>query len=205
MAERTVQTVKKLLMKAKKSGNDPYLALLELRNTPLDGLESPVQLLYGRRTRTVLPIKPSLLKPDKVETNVPSVLNEKQQEQKRYYDRNTKQLKPLKPGDKVRIRSDKKCWEPGFVESKCPEPRSFNIKTDSGSILRRNREHILKTEENRTKQQQFDLEDENQDDNIVHVQEPAQPIPFGQKTTASGRVVKMPKRLEDFVMSLDMD
>ena len=37
MAERTVQTVKKLLMKAKKSGNDPYLALLELRNTPLDG------------------------------------------------------------------------------------------------------------------------------------------------------------------------
>ena len=205
MAERTVQTVKKLLMKAKKSGNDPYLALLELRNTPLDGLESPVQLLYGHRTRTVLPIKPSLLKPEKVETNVPLVLNQRQQEQKRYYDRNTKPLKPLKPGDQVRIRSDKKRWEPGFVESKCPEPRSFNIKTDSGSILRRNREHILKTEENRTKQQQFDLEDVNHDDNIVHVQEPAQPIPLGQKTTASGRVVRMPKRFEDFVMSLDMD
>ena len=149
MAERTVQTVKKLLMKAKKSGNDPYLALLELRNTPLDGLESPVQLLYGRRTRTVLPIKPSLLKPEKVETNVPLVLNEKQQEQKRYYDRNTK---PLKPGDQVRIRFDKKRWEPGFVENKCPEPRSSNIKTDLGSILRRNREHILKTEENRMQQ-----------------------------------------------------
>ena len=74
-----------------------------------------------------------------------------------------------------------------------------------GSILRRNWVHILKTEENRTKQQQFDLEDENQDDNIVHIQEPAQPIPLGQKTTASGRVVKMSKRFEDFVMSLDMD
>ena len=171
----------------------------------MDGLESPVQLLYGRRTRTVLPIKPSLLKLEKVETNVPSVLNQKQQEQKRYYDRNTKPLKPLKPGDQVRIRSDKKRWEPGFVKSKCPEPRSFNIKTESGSILRRNREHILKTEENRTKQQQFDLEDENHDDSIVHVQEPAQPIPLGQKTTASGRVVRMPKRFEDFVMSLDMD
>ena len=72
-------------------------------------------------------------------------------------------------------------------------------------MLRRNWEHILKREENRTKQQQFDLEDENQDDNIVHVQEQAQPIPLGQKTTASGRVVKMPKRFEDFVMSLDMD
>ena len=60
-----------------------------------------------------------------------------------------------------------------------------------------------KTEENRTKEQQFDLEDENQHANIVH--EPAQPIPLGQKTTASGRVVRMPKRFEDFVMSLDMD
>ena len=29
-------------------------------------------------------------------------------------------------------------------------------------------------------QQQLDLEDENQDDNIVHVQEPAQPTPLGQ-------------------------
>ena len=54
-------------------------------------------------------------------------------------------------------------------------------------------------------QQKFDLEDENQDDIIVHVQEPAQPIPLGQNTTASGRVVRMPKRFEDFVMSLDMD
>ena len=129
--------------------------------------------------RTVLPIKPSFLKPEKVETNVPLVLNEKQPEQKCYYDRNTKPLKPLKPCEQVRIRSDKKCWEPGFVESKCLEPRSFNIKTDSSSILRRNREHILKTEENRTNQQQFDLEDANQDDNTVHVQVPAQPNTFG--------------------------
>ena len=117
MAERTVQTVKKLLMKAKMSGNDPYLALLELRNTPLDGLESPVQLLYGRRTRTVLPIKPSLLKPEKVATNVPSVLNQKQQEQKRYYDRNTKPLKRLKPGDQVRIRSDKNAGNQDLLEA----------------------------------------------------------------------------------------
>ena len=37
----------KKIKKAKKSGSDPYLALLELRNTPLDGLGSPVQLLYA--------------------------------------------------------------------------------------------------------------------------------------------------------------
>ena len=73
-----------------------------------------------------------------------------------YYDRNTKPFKQLKPGDQVRIRSDKKRWGPGFVESKHAELRSFNIKTDSGLKLRRNREHILNTEENRTKQQQID-------------------------------------------------
>ena len=79
MSERAVQTVKKLLKKAKKSGNDPYLALLELRNTPIDGLGSPTQLLMGRRTRTILPMKCSLLNPDVVKVNVPSVLSEKQQ------------------------------------------------------------------------------------------------------------------------------
>ena len=88
MAERTVQTVKKLLMKAKKSGSDPHLALLELRNIPLDSQGSPVQLLYGRRTKTVLPIKPSLLKPEKVKTNVPSGIKCKTARiQKCYYDR----------------------------------------------------------------------------------------------------------------------
>ena len=44
----------KLLMKAKKSGNDPYLALLELSNT-MDGLESPVQLLYLVQLRLLQP------------------------------------------------------------------------------------------------------------------------------------------------------
>ena len=76
MAERTVQTVKKLLMKAKK-WKSSISCSLRTEKLPLDGLRSPVQLLYGHRTRTVLPIKPSLLKLEKAES-VPSVLNEKQ-------------------------------------------------------------------------------------------------------------------------------
>jgi len=35
MAERCIQTVKKLLNKAKESGTDPYIAMLHYRNTPL--------------------------------------------------------------------------------------------------------------------------------------------------------------------------
>ena len=45
LAERTVQTVKNLLTKAKKAGRDPYLAMLEYRTTPVDGFASPAQLL----------------------------------------------------------------------------------------------------------------------------------------------------------------
>ena len=46
MSERTIQTVKNRLKKAEDDGNDPYIALLEYRNTPVSGLqESPAQLL----------------------------------------------------------------------------------------------------------------------------------------------------------------
>ncbi|CAB4022373.1 sec1 family domain-containing 2 [Paramuricea clavata] len=36
LAERTVQTIKDILVKSKKDQRDPYLSLLEYRNTPID-------------------------------------------------------------------------------------------------------------------------------------------------------------------------
>lgn len=61
-AERTVQTAKRILMKAKYDKKDPNLALLDWRNTPLDDIKlSPVQILMGRWTRTQLPTMPELL------------------------------------------------------------------------------------------------------------------------------------------------
>jgi len=48
MAEKTVQTAKKLSKKATLDKRDPYLALLEYRNTPIsDTLGSPAQRLMG--------------------------------------------------------------------------------------------------------------------------------------------------------------
>lgn len=204
MAERSVQTAKKLLKKAKKCGNDPYLALLELRNTPIDGLGSPSQLLMGRRTRTILPIKPSLLKPEKVKVDVPSVLSEKQNEQKRYYDRNTKVLEPLQPGDQCRIRSERNTWKPGVVLSKCQEPRSYNVKTQSGSELRRNRQHLLKTNETRLTRE-FNSDMENIQQKTAEPEVTSEPVRTEEKVTSSGRVVKMPKRFEEYVMSFELD
>ena len=64
--EKAVQTVKNILKKAHDDRQDPYLALLALRNTPIDDeVGSPVQQLMGRRTKTLLPTTDKLLKPRK--------------------------------------------------------------------------------------------------------------------------------------------
>ena len=48
--KKAVQTVKNLLTKAKQDSHDPYLALLEYRNTPINNdVGSPTQLLTSRR------------------------------------------------------------------------------------------------------------------------------------------------------------
>ena len=62
LAEKTVQTVKRILKKSKASGQDPLLAFLEYRTTPLDIGLSPSQLLMSRRLRTVIPSAPETLK-----------------------------------------------------------------------------------------------------------------------------------------------
>ena len=69
--KRQCKLLKNLLKKAKKEVSDPYLAILDYRNTPIDGLDaSPAQMLIvQRRTRTTLPTAGRLLKP-KVVQNV---------------------------------------------------------------------------------------------------------------------------------------
>ena len=57
--ERAVKTVKDLLDK----NEDPYLALLAYRSTPLENGYSPVELLMGRKLRTTIPIVTKQLLP----------------------------------------------------------------------------------------------------------------------------------------------
>ena len=117
-AEKTVQIAKNLLKKAKREGSDPYLAILNYRNTPIDGLDaSPAQMLMHRRTRTTLPTASKLLKP-KVVPNVHENLKRKQETQKRYFDRGTKQLPLLKQGEKVKMRLPNKTWKDATVVTK---------------------------------------------------------------------------------------
>jgi len=60
-AENAVKVVKSIMTKAVESGNDPFLSLLEWRNTPTEKGRSPAEIIFGRRTRTRLPCATRLL------------------------------------------------------------------------------------------------------------------------------------------------
>ncbi|CAB4021868.1 Hypothetical predicted protein [Paramuricea clavata] len=65
--ENAVNTCKLLLKKARDDKPDPLLGIL-WRNTPTEGMgASPAQLLYGRRTRTRLPVAKKQLKSTLIE------------------------------------------------------------------------------------------------------------------------------------------
>ena len=75
--ENTIKIANNLLKISKAANSDIFLALLEWRNTPSDGLDcSPAQTMFGRRTRTLIPTTSELLKPKLVE-DIPGKLLKK--------------------------------------------------------------------------------------------------------------------------------
>ena len=142
MAEKTVQTVKRLLKKASLSGIDPYIALLEYRNTPVSGMSlSPAQMLMSRRLRGKLPTTAAMLKPKVVRAK--HQLQRLQEREKQHYDKGSRHLRPLRPGDSVHVRAGKS-WKPAVVIKKLRHPRSYIVSCD-GVHIRRNRRHLMFT------------------------------------------------------------
>ena len=141
-AERGVQTIKTLLKKAA----DPYQALLNYRNTPLDGLSlSPAQLLMGCRLKTMLPTTAALLRPQG-SAEVKNALEKKKKKEKQYYDKHCgKELPSLHTGDVIRMQKGRK-WEPATVLYKHQSPRSYVVETPEGSRYRRNRRQLHSTQ-----------------------------------------------------------
>ena len=203
--EKYVQICKNLLKKSKKSNSDPYLAILEYRNTPIEGINlSPTQMLMGRRARTQLPVHEKLLNPQYDGVKVQNALKEKQHTQKYYYDRGAKPLQQLNPDDQIRVRNENK-WEPATVESKAKTPRSYVIRTERGQKLRRNRRHLMKTTENCSDEPEifYDCQQEVSNNNNSSSDEQSSntvPQDDSKKYTSSGREVKLPKRFEDYSM-----
>ena len=137
LAETGVKIVKRILKKCEENHDDPFLALLNYRASPLECGKSPEELLMNRSLRTRLPRTEDLL----YETAAPSQRNAVN------YDKTAKDLKPLQKGETVRIRHNQQ-WEPiAKVINKADTPRSCIVQTESGNLLRRNRKHLLKTGE----------------------------------------------------------
>jgi len=150
MAERNIQTVKRVLRKAFANKEDPYLALLVLHTTPFSNDSvSPAAKLMGRDIRTTLPAM-------KVTTY--SADTQKVEYTKKYYNQQCKNLPELKVGDTVRLRQKtypRKFWDKnGTVVAKLQEPRSYKVEADTGKVYRRNRRGIVKTKETFNKDSQ---------------------------------------------------
>ena len=144
-AENAVQTVKRLFTKCKQDGTSEFLALLDWRNTPSEGMGvSPSQRLMGRRCKTLLPMTSSLLQPrHSAETDSHALLAAKAK-QEYYYNMHAQPLPTLKSGASVRIRlPGQKIWTPGTCERNVG-PRSYEVQV-GGSTYRRNRRDIRKS------------------------------------------------------------
>jgi transposase InsO family protein len=147
LAERSVQTIKRLMTKCTDTNEDFHLALLQLRNTPRDDIGSPAQRLYGRRTQTTLPLTDAQRQPHIIPTEtVTNSLAHMKETQKHYYDRTTKPLAPLNTQPAIRMNT-KQGWLPAEHLSNHNTPRSHLVRSGLGQTYRRNRDQIMTTRE----------------------------------------------------------
>ena len=146
MSETAIQTIKNLLKKACEDGNDPYIVLLEYRNTPISGLkESPAQLLMSRMLKSKLPTVESLLKLKWLVTPKRSFNNGVISRRCTMIGMQ-KLLLSVKEGEAARVRKGK-TWEPAIVIAQHTAPRSYMVKIPDGTAYRRNHRHLLPTVE----------------------------------------------------------
>ncbi|GFU21599.1 transposon Tf2-12 polyprotein, partial [Nephila pilipes] len=141
--ERAVQTVKNSLTKAADEGKDLYVVLLDYRIQPAKDMQSPAELLMGRKLRTFLPSHPDQLKPIFDVERAREALRKRQIIQNKYANKHATVLPVLHQNAKVWFKHKmKKPWKQGTIIQVGPQPRSYIIKGEDGGVFRRNRFHI---------------------------------------------------------------
>ena len=139
------------MKKAKKNSSDAYLALLDYRNTPTQGLDTnPAQRLMSRRTKTLLPTTKNLLVPEVTMGQHQKILANKQRQAK-YYNKAAHDLPALISGDVVRVNLSpdslkQEDLQKAQVKAKVGV-RSYEVETEDGKRFRRNRIHQRKSNE----------------------------------------------------------
>ncbi|XP_014665126.1 PREDICTED: uncharacterized protein K02A2.6-like, partial [Priapulus caudatus] len=144
VAEAAVKSAKKLMRKCKASREDPYLGLLNLRNTPTESLQtSPAQRLVGRRTKTMLPTTLDRLRPTNQDAEV-TKMDDKRATLAQRKNEFRHDLPPLRVGDTVRmqpIQTGLKEWKPATV-TKQIKSRTYEVTASNGRTYKRNRQFL---------------------------------------------------------------
>ena len=145
-AERMVQTVENILQKCDENKEDPYLALLSYRATPLDHqLKSPAELLTNRKFKTRLPACHRVLLNHSHHEVMKSKLIARQEKQAHYYNQHSgPPKKPFEADQPIRTYNHhSQTWEPGTIVKPAKQPRSYIIRSSStGTTYRRTRAQL---------------------------------------------------------------
>ena len=200
-AESAVKVVKGLFKKALKDKKDPWLSLLDYRNTPTAGIHSsPVQRLMSRRTKTLVPIATNLLYPEVTE-GVAEKIHQKRQKTKSYHDKNAKELPDLDIGQEVCIAPTHrgKTWEAGTCLQKLSD-RSYLIETSGGEVLCRNRQAIKPSQsEHVAEQDSPEAESAVPQTSMLSASTDLAASTTAPAARTSSRTIKKPVQFQDYV------
>ena len=138
VVEQQVQTIKKLLTKCSQDGSYPFLALLQLRTTPIDSrTPSPSELLQNRKLCTTLPVN---IRPPPNSEAIRASLQAMQRFS--HHDAHAKEMIHLIPRQPVWVQDPhtRTLYE-GSIVFQVETLISYIVQTKSG-IVRRNRIHL---------------------------------------------------------------
>uniref|UniRef100_A0A131YJ66 RNA-directed DNA polymerase n=1 Tax=Rhipicephalus appendiculatus TaxID=34631 RepID=A0A131YJ66_RHIAP len=207
--ERTIQTVKSMLIKSCSDGKDLSLVLLNYRATPTIGSSSPAELLMGRKLRTFIPTLPGNLKPHYSTESHQQLLKCRQKAQHKHGDSGTHLLPTLEKHQPVWVRH-KNTWQKAVITQVGPQPRRYTVQTTDRAILVRNRVH-LRPRVQKTSDATHSAEDYTLDERepttepipVPSVRDPTPPShpgvspPRSTYVTRTGRLIRPPARYQN--------
>ncbi|KAF2889720.1 hypothetical protein ILUMI_16453 [Ignelater luminosus] len=99
----------------------------ELLAKSKEHMPSPAQLLYSRNLRARIPVRSEDLKPKVY--RLPEKFVRHEDTVKKYYDKRTTSLQPLREGQNIRFQKHQSGhWYAGKVKGKGPQPHSYQVR-----------------------------------------------------------------------------
>ena len=130
-----VKTVQQIMLKA----SDQYLGPLDFRNTPTEGLGTcTAQRFFGQHSKTLLPTAGGLQTQPEFDTTS-QLFHAQKNKQSFYYNKGTKELGPLEPGNTIGIHPPKHShqWTQASVDKQVGV-RSYQVISVDGRVYCRN-------------------------------------------------------------------